>query len=434
MREESLIRGIGRRDLVAIVINTVIGAGIFGLPSAVAKLIGSYSIVAFFGCSVLIALFALCFAEVASRFRKTGGSYLYSRRAFGKFIGFETGWLFWMTRITAFAANCNLLVSYTGYFYSPLSQGVLRVAIISTVVLGLTYINVVGIEDTVRANNVLTIGKLSPLFLFAVVGIFFIDPSNFSFGPLPEAGVFAKATLALIYAFVGFESAVIPAGEIKDPRKNAPFGLLSAIGVIVALYIIVQTVAIGTLPDLAGSERPLADAAQRFIGPVGAGVIVVGAIISILGNLNTGVLAASRLLFAMSERKDVPFFISATHERFRTPYVAISLTMALCFLLSVFSTFVSALTISTVTRLFVYALTFVTLFVFRRKPEFADTDGFKVPAGELVAAVSIALIAVLFYFVSYSDLIQLGGAAAIGAGLFFGYWLWKRNTSEPAAP
>jgi len=419
MQEEKLVRGIRRWDLVAVAINSVVGAGIFGLPSEVAKLIGTYSIAAFFVCSLLIALFTLCFAEVSSRFRATGGSYLYARTAFGSFIGFETGWLFWITRLTAFAANANLMVAYLGYFYEPISEGVSRMLIIGMVIIALTYINFIGVKSSVTATNVLTIGKMSPLLLFAVVGLFFVDPANYAFGDLPEVGVFAKAMLVLIYAFVGFESAVIPAGELKDPERNAPVGLLTAIGIIVAIYILIQIVAIGTMPELAGSKRPLADSAEIFLGSWGARLIVAGAVISILGNLNVGLLSASRLIFAISERGDCPAFLSRTHSRFRTPHVAIIATSSLSLLFSAMSTFVSALTISTISRLSVYVLTFAALPLFRRRPGLAAKEGFRVPGGEIVAAISILLIVVLFYFVSLHDLIQLIAAAAVG-GLIFG--------------
>lgn len=421
MKDEKLVRGIGRWDLVAIVINTVIGAGIFGLPSEVAKLIGSYSLVAFFVCSILIALFALCFAEVSSRFRSTGGAYLYSRRAFGGFVGFQTGWLFWITRLTAFAANTNLLVGYLGYFYEPISTGAARVFIIALVIFSLTYINITGVRQAVWASNALTIGKLSPLLLFIVAGFFFIEPANLGFGEIPEAGAFVKAVFVLIYAFVGFESAVIPAGEMKEPRKNAPFGLMTAVGMIVALYVLIQVVSIGTLPELAGSKRPLADSAQQFLGSWGAGLIVIGAVISILGNLNVGILSASRLLFAMSEQSDIPGFLSRTHPAHRTPHFSLTVSAALIFIFAVFSSFVSALTISTVARLLVYVATFAALPVFRHRPELGDTDGFKVPAGSTIAAISVLLILVLFYFVNINELVQVAAAGAVGAVIYLAY-------------
>lgn len=426
---EKLFRGIGRWDLIAIVINTVIGAGIFGLPSVVAKLIGSYSILAFFACSILIALFALCFAEVSSRFRSTGGSYLYAKRAFGDFVGFEAGWLFWITRLTAYAANSNLLVGYLSYFYDPLATGTYRVAILSLLAVGLTYINISGVRESVTTTNILTIGKLTPLLLFVVIGSFYIEPANFSFGAFPETDALGKSVLVLIYAFVGFESAVIPAGEIKDPRRNAPFSLMTAIGIIVAVYILVQVVAMGTLPELAASNRPLADAALRFVGPFGAGVIVVGAGISILGNLNVGFLAASRLLYAMSMQKTLPAVLARTHETHKTPHIAVGVTGVILVCLSYFSTFITALTISTVSRLTVYVLTFASLPLFRSRPELGDSEGYKIPFGSAVSVLSIALILVLFYFVTLAEFLQVAGAAAVGAAIYFGYRFFSGNVS-----
>lgn len=414
MANENLIRGIGRWDLTAIVINTVIGAGIFGLPSKVAALTGSYSLLAFVVCAVIIGFVVLCFAEVASRFRTTGGAYVYTREAYGRLIGFEVGWLFWITRFTAFAANCNLLISYLGFFYEPLATGGLRIFLIALVVFGLTFVNIVGVRESVTTTNVLTIGKLTPLFLFVVVGIFFIEPANFDFRVPPEVDVFANAILVLIYAFVGFESAVIPAGEMREPKKNAPFALLTAISIIVAFYILIQIVSIGTLPELAASERPLADAAENFVGTTGAVVIVIGALISILGNLNVGLLATTRLLFAMAEQRDIPPFLARLHERFRTPYIAILITSVGIFFFTVYSTFLAALTISTITRLIVYGMTCLAVPVFRYRKE-APEAGFTAPFGVGAAVLSLILLGWLLLNIRLVELEQI--LVALGLGL-----------------
>lgn len=429
MKEEKLLRGIGRWDLTAIVINTVIGAGIFGLPSKVAALIGSYSIIAFFVCSVIIAFVVICFAEVSSRFRTTGGAYIYTKVAYGSFVGFEVGWLFWLTRFTAFAANCNLLVDYLGYFHEPLSKGTLRVLIISLVVFGLTWINIAGVRESVRTTNILTVAKLTPLLLFVVVGMFFIEPANFEFGAPPAAGVLAEAILVLIYAFVGFESAVIPAGEMKDPKKNAPFALMTAIGIIVAFYILIQTVSIGTLPELAASERPLADAAETFVGSVGATFVVIGALVSILGNLNVGLLATTRLLFAMAEQDDVPQLLARVSDRFKTPHFAILLTSAGIYLYTVFSSFIAALTISTLTRLIVYAMTCLALPIFRFRED-APEAGFRAPFGLLACAVSLILIGWILLSVAPSDLVQLLLFVGVGAVFYVVYGFFRKTAED----
>ncbi len=417
MTKEQLVRGISRWDLTAIVINTVIGAGIFGLPSKVANLVGSYSIVAFFLCSIIIAFVVLCFAEVSSRFRATGGAYIYTKEAYGSFIGFEVGWLFWITRFTAFAANCNLLVSYLGFFYEPVTIGIFRTFIIALVVFGLTFINIVGVRESVKTTNILTIGKLIPLFLFIVVGVFFIQPENFVFTATPEMDVFANAILVLIYAFVGFESAVIPAGEMKDPKKNAPFALMMAIGIIVAFYILIQVVSIGTLPELADSERPLADAALKFVGIWGAAFIVIGALVSILGNLNVGLLATTRLMFAMAEQRDIPQILAKLHTKFKTPYISIIITSIGIFIFTVYSNFLEALTISTVTRIIVYGMTCIALPIFRYRKN-APEAGFIAPLGILASIISLILLGWLMFSVKMSDLIQVAAALVVGALIY----------------
>src|SRR6266702_442895 len=138
---EGLVRGIRKWDLVAVTINGIIGAGIFGLPSKVYGLIGGYSLIAFVACALVVMLIILCFAEVGSRFDATGGPYLYAREAFGPTVAFEVGWLIWLARLTAFAANCNLLIIYLGYFWPGATTALWRVTIICLVVISLTAIN-----------------------------------------------------------------------------------------------------------------------------------------------------------------------------------------------------------------------------------------------------------------------------------------------------
>ncbi|HEX8922374.1 MAG TPA: APC family permease, partial [Pyrinomonadaceae bacterium] len=299
---EGLVRGIRRWDLVAVVINGIIGAGIFGLPSKVYSLIGSYSLIAFAVCALVVTLIILCFAEVGSRYDATGGPYLYAREAFGSLVGFEVGWLQWLARVTAFAANINLLVGYLSFFWPTANSEPWRTLIITALVLALTAVNVVGVRKATVLGNFFTIGKLIPLVLFIAAGLFFINSGNYSFATHPSYTAFSTSVLLLIYAFTGFEMAVIPAGEVQNPQRNIPFALLTAIGLIAALYILIQFVSIGTLPGLADSTRPLADASNNFLGTAGALIISAGAMISITGNLSLLILAGSRLPFAMSEQ------------------------------------------------------------------------------------------------------------------------------------
>jgi amino acid transporter len=388
--EEGLVRGIRRWDLVAIAINGIIGAGIFGLPAKVYSLIGAYSIIAFVVCALVVTLIILCFAEVGSRFSETGGPYLYAREAFGPTVAFEIGWLIWLARLTAFAANCNLLVNYLGYFWPEATGSFGRVLIIVFTVTLLATINFLGIRQATLVSNCFTIGKLVPIVIFIAAGLFFLNPQAYTFGARPTAGPFSQSVLLLIYAFTGFEMAAIPAGEVRDPRHNLPRALMIAIALVAVLYILIQIVCVGTLPELASSQKPLGDAGLRFLGPAGGAIISAGAIISITGNLNILLLSGSRVPFAMAEQQQLPAFLAKIHRRFFTPYIAILVTAALMLVLTLNSSFVAALTISTIARLVTYGATCLSLPVFRHRPN-APTAAFRLPGGTFISIISLAL-------------------------------------------
>ncbi len=422
LTDSRLIRGIRRWDLVAVAINGIIGAGIFGLPSKIYGLIGSYSLIAFLVCALVVTLIILCFAEVGSRFGETGGPYLYAREALGPVVGFEVGWLVWLARLAAFAANCNLLVTYLGFFWPAATSGLWRVMVITAIVVSLTGVNVVGVRNAALFSNVFTIGKLIPIVLFIGTGMFFIDPQSFSFADQPTYGTFSTSVLLLVYAFTGFEMAVIPAGEVRDPRRTLPMAILTAMGVVSLVYTLIQVVCIGTLPELAGSERPLADAGSRFFGSAGASIISAGALVSIVGNLNVLILAGSRLPFAMAERHELPRILAATHERFKTPHYSILLTAAIMLVLTLSGTFIYALTISTIARLVAYAATCLALPVLRRRSE-ARPALFNLPGGIAVAILALAFSAWLLSNVTWHEARDTGIAAALGLVVYLAYRL-----------
>lgn len=434
MENEKLVRGISRWDLTAIAVNTIIGTGIFLLPAKVTALIGSYSLFAFVACAVIIAFVVLCFAEVSSRFQATGGMYLYAREAFGSMVGFEVGWLYWVVRVTTFAANCNAFLIYLQLFAPSANEGFLRIALISLIVLIITVVNFIGVRESAVMTNIFTVGKIVPLLIFAAVGLFFIEPANFSFDQTPGYGKFSEAVLLLIYAYVGFEAASIPAGETKDPEKNVPLALLSALGFCAVLFMLIQIVAIGTLPGLAQSQTPLADAAGKFMGSFGAVFIAVGALVSILGNLNGGFLAASRIPFAMAEQKELPAVLGKTHEKFKTPYLSIILTSVVILILTIQSSFYTAVAIATITRLIVYATTCASLPVFRMRKD-APQAKFIVPFGIAAAVFSLILIVWLLTNVDYKkEGLAILIAAGIGLVLYFIQRLTaSRNNNQNAS-
>lgn len=431
--QEGLVRGIRRWELAAMAVNSIVGAGIFGLPSEIFGRIGAYSLVAFAACALVVGVIILCFAEVGSRFSETGGPYLYARAAFGPIVGFEVGWLIWIARLTAFAANCNLLVGYVSFFWPAAGAGFWRALIICTIVILISLVNIAGVRDAAIVSDFFTVGKLVPLILFIAIGLFFIHPERYSPGQAPSSGQFSSSCLLLIYAFSGFEMIMIPAGEARDPRRNLPFALLTAVGVVAVLYMLIQIVCVGTLPELAASKRPLADAAASFFGSAGGAIISAGALVSIFGNLNVILLAGSRLPFAMAERCELPGFIGSVHRRFRTPHLSIIITSAVMLAMTLSGTFVYAATISAIARLLTYAATCAALPVLRRKERELPAL-FHAPVGVALAVIALALTAWLLANCTLQQARDSAIAAAIGVVIYFAYRLTRRKAIANASP
>ena len=420
--EEGLVRGIRQWDIVGVVINGIIGAGIFVLPARSFKLIGSYSLIAFILCAFVCALIILCFVEVSSRFTGTGGPYLYAQEAFGPAVGFQVGWMNWISRVSAYATNCNLLVVYLGFFWPAAVSGFWRALIITLITLTLTVINYIGVRDAALTSNFFAIAKLVPMILFIAAGLFFLTPENFSLGDYPSYGSFSTSVLLLLYAFTGFENASVPAGEMVNPRRNLPFAILTGLGIVTLVYILIQTVSIGTLRDLGNTERPLADAAALFLGPVGGSIIAAGAIISVLGNLNVNILTTPRILFAMSGRHELPQILSDVHKRFRTPHIAIIGTAALMLALTLSSSLIYALTVSTIARLLAYAATCAALPRLRYKKDVPEAL-VKIPGGIVISVLAILLSIWLLTNSTRVEARDSAIAVAVGIAIYVAYRL-----------
>jgi len=415
--QPALLRSLRRWDVIAVVLNGVIGAGIFGLPSRIYALAGPYSLLSFAVCAVCVGFIVLSFAEVAGRFSSTGGPYLFARESYGPAIGFGVGWLVWVARVTSFAANCSLLPDYLGFFFPAAAAGRPRMMIVAAVVIALGAINVRGVRATADASNLFAAGKLLPLAVFVAAGFFFLDPARFTLGDSPAYHAFSQSVMLLVYAFTGFEMAVIPAGEIRDPGRDVPRALLTGMVAVVIFYLAIQAVCIGTLPSLAQSQRPLADAAARFLGPWGAVMITGGILVSLAGNLNVLILAASRTLFAMSEGGALPARLSAVHPRFRTPAAAVIATTTVMLALALSRTFLYLVTVSTVARLVTYFATCGALPLLRRRNP-AASNPFRLRGGSYIAFAGMGLCVWLVTAASLREARDAGIAAAAGMGIY----------------
>jgi basic amino acid/polyamine antiporter, APA family len=414
-----IVRGIGRWDLVALMVNITIGSGILGLPSKLFALTGVYSVLALVLCAALLAIVAICFAEVGSRFTHTGGPYLFTRTAFGAMPGFIVGWLYWVSRVLTFATICNLLVVYVARVVPALQGPGPRIAIVSLVVLGILLVNLLGIRQATVVSNGLTLLKVSLLLVFGVVGILAVKAWPDAPTALPTAGDFSDAMLLGIFAFVGFEAALVSAGETRNPRRDVPFAVAMSLLIVLVLYAGVQIVCVAAVPELAASTAPFADAAVVLWGPVGETVIAVGAIVIMLGSLNSGFLATSRLPFAFAEQGDVPAVLARVHPRFRTPHVAIFASAALVWLATVASSFLSAITLATSTRMVVYIAGCIALIALRRRSD-VQPAGFIAPLGPAIAVIASVLSFALLANASSRELMQLAIAAVVGVVILAG--------------
>jgi basic amino acid/polyamine antiporter, APA family len=423
----TLLRALGRWDLLALVINGILGAGIFGLPAKVHALLGVYGLAAILVCAAIIALVILCFAEVSSRFTQTGGPFVYAGAAFGPLLGFLTGWMLWIARVTGCCAICALLLQYLAYIGPAMNQGAGRVATATAIVGGLIVIHVQGIRRAAFFGNIVTIAKLAPLLLFVGIGLLHVDWSRFQHSTAPLNSKFAEAVLLLTFAFVGWESVVVAAGETLDPRRDLPRALITGLASVALLYGSIQLVCIGTLPQLATSQRPLVDAASQFLGPAGALLITLGAAVSMLGTLNGSMITISRLPYAMAAAGQLPRALAVIHPRFRTPYIAVIVSGLLVLALTLSGQFVYLLTVSTVARLLVFAVTCLALPILRRRPELPAAR-FVLPGGLLIPAGALALIAWLLASSTFTATRDVAILTVIGA-LLYAVGRWRKRQS-----
>jgi amino acid transporter len=368
-------------------------------------------------CGLLMALIALCFAEVGSRFDRTGGPQLYASQALGSTAGFTVGWLLWISRIGSCAAVSNLAVDYGKVLWPQLAHTGIRALAITLLVLGYTWINIRGIRQTAAVNTTFTVLKIVPLVAFVAIGLFFVDPQALRLEALPATPDLSTALLLAAYAFVGFDGTTVLAGEVRDPRRSVPFAILFSVGCVIVLYTLIQLVCVGTLPNLAASERPLADVALLLVGPVGAIVIAVVAVISCAGVFGASMTPGTRLLFSMGDDRQLPHPLAYVHSRFRTPVIAILVTAAAILALAISGSFIYLVKVTLIARLSIYAITCITLPIFRRMPG-APAAQFALPGGTLVAGASATLCVAFLANSSMSELLDVGIAMALGMVLF----------------
>jgi basic amino acid/polyamine antiporter, APA family len=422
--ETGLVRSIGRWSLAALVVNSIIGSGIFGLPATVAGLLGKRSVVAVLIAGAAMGVIMACYAEVASQFSEAGGPYLYARTAFGRLIGILVGWMLYLAQTAAPAANANLFVIYLAEFWPAAKQPWPRFLILTLLVGFLALINALGARQGTVVSNIFTVAKILPLLMVVLAGaaltIFHPAPWG-AMGSLP-ASAWMKAMVLLVFAYGGFESALAPMSEAKNPGRDAVFALFAALVACTMLYALVQWVVVGVLGPAATADRPLAEVARVTMGNRGARLVAIGALISIYGYLSAKLLGMPRLTFALAKAGDLPHVFASVGRRFHTPWFSILFFGAAVWGLAIMGNFAWNVTLSVVARLFYYGVVCAALIALRRKQPAAAVR-FCLPGGPALAVVGVCITIVLATQVDLGKSLIL--LATVGAALL--NWIWARS-------
>jgi len=381
-----------------------------------------------FAAGIVIGIIMACFAEVASQFTQAGGPYLYARVAFGRMIGIQMGWMLWLGQIAAPAANANLFVIYLGEFWPKANSPLPRFIILTILVGVLVFVNYRGVRAGTQVSNVFTGAKVLALGAVIIAGTIFVFSGHHVSSPttVPAVGAWLKSALLLVFAYGGFETALAPMAEARDPKRDAAFGLFFALGACVLIYTLIQWVVIAILPDAAHSTRPLADVARLAMGRAGAALVAIGALVSFYGYLSAKILGVPRVTYALAEERDLPKIFAAVHPKYHTPYVSIVVFGILVWLLALLGNFAWNLTLSAVARLVYYGVACAALPALRKKQPGAAL--FRLPAGNLFAALGVIVCLVLLTQVDLSKSLIL--IATIVLALV--NWLWVRR--RPDAP
>lgn len=421
--EEALNRAISKIGYGAININSVIGAGIFGLPAIVAARAGFFSPWAFLIGGLMVFTIVLCFAWASSMFRSTGGAIVYARYAFGPYIGFQTGWLSYLSRVAAMGANINLLVTYASWFWAPLDGDPYRAIALSILILSMTWLNVAGVKNSIGITYIFTVLKLVPLSLLILFGMGEVDLGTLMGAEFPEMSGLGETLLILLYAYVGFEGTVITAGEGKSPRKDIPGALINTIVFIAVIYFLIQMVSVFALPGIATSEAALADVAYMLFGTAGAALLTLGAVFSISGNLSASLLSAPRMTYALARDGTLPGWLATIHPRYRTPYISIWLYGCLCLAMALSGSFIWLAVMSTLVRLLTYMVCIAALPKMRKTVDSFEGQ-FSLPGGMLIPVFAFGLCLWLVSKASMDAWLTLLGFVVAGSVI---YWYTERS-------
>ncbi len=420
VQEPNLVRSIGIFGGALLVLNGLIGAGIFALPPVVAARAGTLGPWLLLGAGFLFTAIVLAFAELSGYFRKSGGPVLYATVAFGPLIGFSTGWVYYISRAVALAANSNIMAIYLAALFPWFGTDIGRAALIVVVLGGLTVVNALGVKNSIRTLTLFTFLKVLPLVAMILLGLQYFTPETVFPANWPTIDDFGGTVLLLMYPFIGFESVLITAGETKNPRATIPKTLILTVIATGVFYLLIMLVYNAVLPGTPDPDATLVEVGRVLAGSAGAVAITLAAVFSIGGNLSGTMLAGPRLTFALAEQRLLPNWFGRINARFLSPANSVMFLGGLAMILALSGSFVRLAIATSLTRLIAYAVCIAALPVVRRR---ADRDArsraFQVGGGYTIPAIAFFLC---LWVISYSPTdawLMVGGLLVVGLVPYF---------------
>jgi basic amino acid/polyamine antiporter, APA family len=425
---EGLTRAIGVRKLTISVVNLTIGAGIFAMPAVVAGHLGEAGVLAYLICGFLLALVLLCFVEIGSGISTTGGVYEYVGLAFGPYAGFLTNMLFAGFALSADAAVANVLIDNLSLILPVAKLPVVRFILMVFIFGSIGWMNVLGLKQGLKLVMLFTLAKLIPLVILVVLGSFYIEPANLVWKETPSPQSLSETALILFFAFGGGAEATLNAtGEIRDPARTIPRGILLGALAVFIIYVAVHVVAQGVLGSqlpLTG-EAPLAAVANKFAGSYGTWLMLVGAIVSCFGLIGGDILASSRLPYAAARDGLLPAFIAEIHPRFVTPYWSVIVYAGIGFILAVSGGFRQLAILSSVAILLVYVGVILATIKLRQSRK--SGGGFRLPGGITVPVMALLVTGWFLTSLTKQEVIASAIFIALFSGIYLGYKYFRRS-------
>lgn len=397
--EAALLRAVGAFALTAAVINVIVGGGVFRMPTKLATEMGSAAPLALIVGALAIIPIALCFSAIGSRTSATGGPYTYVSATFGAFAGFIAGALMWVSNVTSSAGVAAAYTEQVAKLVPAMSDPAARAGLLIGTYLVLFGLNAFGVKLGARAIATLATLKLTPLFLLAGIGLFFVDWSlvSFDMGDVPSFGALGASMVMVMFAYSGMETALVPSGEVRNPSRDVPRATMVAILLVVLLYMGLQIVAQGVLgAGLASSTVPLADTAGALWAPART-LLLLTACVSMLGFLMGNLFGSSRLLYALGRDGYLPHAIGQVNARSRVPLLALVTHAVIACGLALAGNFDTLALISGGAICLTYVLVSLSAWRAQRVDLRERGEPFVLPGGPLVPAIAVlAMLAIVF--------------------------------------